>query len=443
MFELFYGGAKGGGKTDFLLADWLQCAREFGKAARGVIFRKTYDELGEIQRRAVDLFPSAGGKYHKSGREWQFDNGASLVLRFLESDDDVRRYQGHQYNWIGFDELTDWKTPFCYFEMMSCCRSPSGARCTMRATGNPGRVGHAWVKQRFIDPVSPFTVYTDPETGLERVFIPAKLSDNIILQHKDPDYKRRLLAMSPEKRRAYLEGDWDIFAGQVLSDWRRERVVVRPFPLETFWPRFAALDWGYTSPYSLGWWCVTGSGRLVKYREWYGCVKDKHNVGVQKPARQLAEESWSVASIENCTTLVVDPSCFNKQGLEGSSIAETFIAAGWRVIKGNNNRKLGLSQLHDLLQTNDHDGRPMIMWFETCLGTIRTFPLLVYDDHDPEDVDTNGEDHCFDETKYAILSSMARAENVPRFVPTRRVVSEEQEEWDILRGGKKHGSARR
>jgi hypothetical protein len=436
IYELFYGGARGGGKSDFLVLDFLQdVGKGYGDDWKGVLFRRTYSELEELIFRAHQIFPEAGGTYHESKRTWTFPDGETLKFRFLERDSDVHKYQGHQYSWIGFDELTNWATDYCYIYMHSCARSAAGVPVRIRASGNPGSTGHLWVKARFIDPMPPYHVYTDPETGLKRVFIPARLEDNLILKKNDPQYLGRLKMQPKHLQRAYIEGDWNIFAGQVFEEIRREKHFIKPVAIEPYWYRFAALDWGYTKPFSIGWYAVTGDGRLIRYREYYGCEKYKPNVGIKKPAAEVAKEAWEMSVAEGCIDMVADPSCWAKMGKakrdEPQSIAEEFEKVGWRMERGVNDRKSGLQLMHNLLQAEGHDGLPMLIVFETCYAWIRTIPTLVHSERDPEDVDTDGEDHVYDETRYAVMSSFARQRQ-----KSKRRISDykkpQRTDWDPL-----------
>jgi hypothetical protein len=214
-FELFFGGARFGGKSDFLLADFLDGVDHGGKH-RGILFRKTYSELEEILIRSRDIYGAIGGQYAETKRTWTFPGGSTLKLRFIERDTDVHHYQGHQYTWIGFDELTNWATDYCYKYMFSCARSPDGLPVRVRSSGNPGSVGHAWVKGRFIDGVTPYHLFKDPYTGLTRTFIPSRLEDNEYARN-DPDYELRLKNLPPHLYRAHRFGDWDVFIGQAFG----------------------------------------------------------------------------------------------------------------------------------------------------------------------------------------------------------------------------------
>jgi hypothetical protein len=274
-FELLFGGAAGGGKSDYLLMDFYAGVQEYKRHWRGILFRRTYGELEELMRRAGELYVPLGGRLVNKGRDYVFPNGASVSFRYLEHDNDVLRYQGHQYTWIGFDELGNYATDFAWRYMITRCRSAAGAPCYMRATANPGGAGHAWIKARFIDGFEPYRVHRTVEAAglvklpITRGFIPSRLEDNPALMKNDPDYANRLKLLPSHLYRAMRGGDWDIFAGQAFDEFRRALHVVKPFALEPgSWKKFYALDWGYAKPFSLGKWAVNGEGRMVRYGEW-------------------------------------------------------------------------------------------------------------------------------------------------------------------------------
>jgi hypothetical protein len=402
-FELFYGGAKGGGKSDFLLGDFLQGVEDWGEAWKGIIFRRTYPELEEIIGRANQIYTRyPGAIWHKGEKLWTFPSGATLKFRYLETDADVGNYQGHQYAWIGFDELTEFPSPGPYIFMLSCARSASGAPCYIRSTGNPGRPGHGWIRARFIDTTKPFTIYRDPETQLTRCFIPAKLEDNLRLVQNDPDYERRLLLLPPHLRKAFRDGDWDTVVGQVFLEFRRERHVMERRALDDTWGRFAALDWGYAKPFSIGWYAVNPFGRVIRYREWYGCDKE-YNVGLRMGASEVARKAYHMGIDEGVKNMVADPAIWSKSD-DNPSVAERFEEAGFKMFKGNNDRINGLMKLHDMMQVEAEDRFPFFRVTENCIDWIRTVPNLTADPRNPEDINTELEDHAFDETRYALMS---------------------------------------
>jgi hypothetical protein len=283
-FELFFGGAAGGGKSDFLLADFTAGINAWRENWKGILFRRSYDELQELHARARQLYMPLGAKLIDKGRVYKFPTGATLRMTYLEHDNDVERYQGHQYPWIAFDELGNYATDYAWRYMVSRCRSPAGAPCYMRATGNPGGSGHAWIKNRFIDGYVPGKVYktTDGKMPITRCFIPSTVEDNAILMAMDPGYVERMRMLPDQMYRALRHGDWDVFAGQVFDEFRRDRHVVKPFALnQGRWVKFYAFDWGYAKPYAVIKLAVNGDGKVVQYGEIYGCVEGEYNKGVE------------------------------------------------------------------------------------------------------------------------------------------------------------------
>ena len=404
-YELFFGGARGGGKSDFLIMDFLKNVNEFGAAHRGVLFRRSMPELEEIIIRTMDLYPRLGGEFHVSSKTWTFPSGSTLRLRFIEQDADANKYQGHQYTWVGFDELTNWPTDYAYTWIQSSMRSAVGVPVRIRASGNPGNVGHVWVRERFIDVTTPERVYIDPVSGMSRVFIPSLLDDNSYLMKNDPLYEKRLEQLPPHLYRAYRFGDWNVFAGQVFEEWDRHVHVVEPFTIPNHWFRFASMDWGYTKPYSIGFWAVSPEGQLVRFEEMYGCEEGKRNVGTKEAPSKVAQRAWRFASQMGIEDMVADPACWAHTS--EMSIADHFTDAGFNMVRGNRDRIAGLVRFHDVLKSTHMNGQPMLIVFDHCDHFARTIPALAYDEKKPEDVDTKMEDHIYDECRYALMSELA------------------------------------
>ncbi len=419
-FEMFFGGAKGGGKSDFLLGDFLQFAPEWGEAWRGIIFRRSYKELDELLTRAKEIYGKIEGAYFIGGDKntWhipapdaRFPGHATLRFRSLDSDLDVGKYNGHQYPWQGWDEITEFPSGGPYEFMIGCCRSPHGAPCFMRSTGNPGRPGHVWVKARFIDVAKPREIYTytpnpkQPDKILTRCFIPSRLEDNLILMEKDPGYESRLYTFQPHLVKALRYGDWEIVVGQVLSEFSREKHVILQRPLDNTWYRFAALDWGYAKPFSIGWWAVSQDGRMIRYKEWYGC--EKPNEGLRMGAKDVAKKAWEMSVNENVSVMVADPACWGKDD-DTPTVSESFTEAGFTMVKGINDRVNGLARIHELMQTIGQDGKPFFLIMDNCHHWLRTVPYLTADPRDPEDIDTKLEDHAYDESRYAVMSEFSK-----------------------------------
>ncbi len=409
--ELFFGGARGGGKSDFLLGDFLQDVGQGYKSAwRGIIFRKTYGELEELQMRASEIFPFYGGVFKETKSSgfpfancWYFPQGETLKMRYLENNKDADNYQGHQYTWIGFDELTNHATPYGYNKLKACLRNPHGIHGRIRSSGNPGGKGHLWVKNRFIDAMPPYTPLED-ENGLIRMFIPSRISDNKYLKD-DLKYIGMIKSSGSEELvRAWLDGNWDVIAGAFFDCWDRSKHVIKPFRIPTDWTRFRSFDWGSARPFSVGWWAISdGSlgypkGALIRYREWYGAKEP--NVGLKLTAEAVGDGIAQREKGETISYGVADPSCWKVDG--GESIAERMAKRGVRFKPADNARINGWDQMRQRFIGIDDE--PMIYVFETCIDSVRTIPLMQHDSLKPEDIDTEMEDHAADDWRYACQS---------------------------------------
>ncbi len=426
--EIFFGGARGGGKTSGILGHWTKHAHRWGQRARGILFRHTYDELEEVQEQAEALYPKLGAKYVHGKRMWQFPNKASLRFRYLEHDKDADRYQGRAYTWQGWEELTNWGSHIGIDKVSATLRSSHGVKCQWVGTGNPGGPGHNWVKARFVDPAPALTAHFDDAKKVWRVFIPSKLSDNRILVESDPGYVDRLRGSGPEWLvKAWLEGNWNIVAGGMFDDLWDERVhVVKPFPVPRNWTVFRSFDWGSSKPFSLGWWAIANGesiklsdGRmlhfypdsLIRIGEWYGWNGKDANVGINLVDTEIArqglelEKAMAAAHGIEVDEGPADPSIFavtNGQciGANMGTVGLAFVPAA----TGPGSRKSGWEAMRRMLKAAKEkpvEG-PGLYVFNTCRQFIRTVPMLPRDDKHLDDVDTMAEDHIGDETRYAL-----------------------------------------
>ncbi len=424
VFEVVYGGARGGGKTDAALGDFALHAQDFGAAARGLLVRRTRTALEPTIARARAIFAPFGAAWGEQKSRFTWPSGAVLYFRHLDRDADADLYQGHDYTRVYVEELTQFVDERPVAKLKATLRSAAGAPCGFRATCNPGGPGHGWVKARYID-AGPWMIVA--EAGLKRVFIPARVADNPELLANDPLYVERLKQSgSAELVRAWLEGDWNIIEGAFFDKWS-ERNVVRPFTIPSLWTRFRSFDWGYAAPFSVGWWAVCSDpypvgdrtiprGALVRYREWYGS-NGKPNEGLRLEAEAVASGILSREKGDTVAYGVADPSIFREDG--GPSIGERFRRAGLNFRPADNTRigKVGALSGWDQLRAriNGSDDVPMLYVFDTCRDFIRTVPVLQHDPARPEDLDTDGEDHVADEARYACLSRplTARAAQPP------------------------------
>lgn len=425
VFEVFYGGARGGGKTDGVLGDFIRHGADYGEHAIGIMFRRERTQLIETIERSRSIYAPLGWTYHEQDKMWRAPNGARLRFAYLERDADADAYQGHSYSRVYVEEIGTFPSERPILKLMATLRSGAGIPVGFRATGNPGGPGHQWVKARYIDPApGGWRVIRDQASGLERIYIPSRVADNKFL---GADYVQRLRASGSESLvRAWLEGDWSVVEGAFFTEWSNARHVIQPFPIPDDWLRFRSMDWGSASPFSVGWWAVVGDdwdgaggpqlprGALVRYREWYGASAP--NVGLKLPAEDVADGikeheqrggDWDHGSNKSrCGYGVLDPAAFASDG--GPSIAERMGKRGV-YFRGADNKRIaqrgalgGWDQLRSRL-VGDGD-RPMLYVFETCTALIRTLPALQHDQDKPEDVDTESEDHAPDECRYACMS---------------------------------------
>ena len=412
--EVLFGGAAGGGKSYGQLVDALVYALKYPKSKQ-LILRKTYPELEHsLILTSLEFYPKSVCRYSSSAKKWFFANGSVIEFGYCASKTDVIRYQGAEYDVVRFDELTHF-TEEQYTYLISRIRGVNPYPKMVKSSTNPGGIGHAWVKRRFIDGFEPGRIHIDEETGARRVFIPSYVTDNVFLMNADADYIKRLNQLPEKEKKALLCGEWDIYDGQVFAEWknsalgrrtRRWSHVIEPFEIPKQWRRYRAFDFGYSKPFAVSWYAVDNDGRAYNYRELYGCTGEP-DVGVRWTAQKIARKIREIEESEDegqCITGIADPAIWNSTGSSEGSIAEMMERCGVYFEKGKHDRLAEKMQVHYRLAF-DGDGLPMIYFFETCKNMIRTLPQLMYDPTRPEDVDTTGEDHLYDELKYFLMSN--------------------------------------
>jgi len=428
--EALYGGAAGGGKSDCALAEALRQIEI--PHYRGLILRKTYPQLYELIDRSMEIYRRAcpGAKYNEQKHCWTFPSGSKIFFGAMQHTKDRTNYQGKRYDFIDFDELTQFRwEEYSYMFSRNRPNGP-GTRCYIRAQANPGGIGHGWVKERFITPAPPMTTIWDklsvrfPDGKEEvrwrsRIFVPSTVFDNRILLANDPEYLTRLASLPDADRKALLYGDWDSFSGQVFTEWRNDPShyldhrfthVIEPFQVPADWAIWCAFDWGFAAPFSVGWYAVDRERRLYRIREYYGC-SGVPNTGIKLDpsavARKIREIERDDQNLRGRTIhRVGDPAIWASQGTE--STGELMAREGVYFEKGDNSRISGKMQVHNRLAF-DESGVPKLFVFKTCENFIRTLPALVYSASDVEDVDTTGEDHAYDELRYVCMRNPVAA----------------------------------
>lgn len=458
IFECLYEGTRGGGKTDALLMDFAKdCEKGFGAAWRGILFRKTYKQLADVVAKSKKWFPRIFGKrahWNQGDMLWWWDSGEMLLFRHWARDDDYENYHGHEYSWLGLEELCNWATPTILTKMTSCIRCSDqvlGRSIPMRirATTNPYGPGHRWVKIRYqlLLPIRDRRVMRnlvdkDGKPMPDRVSIHSDIRENKILLAADPHYMEKLAAScrSEAERKAWIEGSWDIVAGGMFDDlWKTEVHNLLPFDVPRSWKIKPSLDWGSAKPFSIGWWAIsdgsdvrlrtgqirsTVRGDLFRIREWYGRDPEEVNVGLKLDAITVArgmmqrQVDWGIYGW--VTKGIADGAI--KAVQNGSSVLEDFKkpirldngmeypGIDWQLSdKSSGSRKLGWQAMRQRLINSypGKQGRPreypgMFIFGPYCKDWLDTVLSLPRDEDDMDDVDTDAEDHAADETRYFV-----------------------------------------
>lgn len=424
--EVLYGGAAGGGKSDAIVVEALR--QISNPNYRAIIFRKTFPQCRELILKSMRIYKSVEPRavYNATEHCWTFPSGAKIYFGSMPNSTSYLNYQGLSFSFIAFDELTHF-TQEEYEYLLSRNRADGeGLRVYMRATANPGGIGHGWVKERFItasEPGVPYSVETEviqPDgtkktITITRVFIPSSVFDNEALMKNDPKYIANLASMPEAKKKALLYGDWDSYEGQVFTEWRDNPAgyetrlwthVIKPFSIPQTWRRYRTFDFGFSKPYAVQWWAIDYDGRAYLYRQLYGCTNTP-NEGVKEEPRVQARKIKEIESeLENGNTIygVADPAIWDESRGKEGTIIRMFEEEGIYFEKGKNDRLSGKMQVHHRLQF-DELGRPMMYVFNTCKSFIRTIPNLVYSTKNIEDIDTNLEDHDYDAMRYFFMEN--------------------------------------
>ena len=413
--EVFYGGARGGGKSYAMLIDPL---RYCSKAQhRALLIRRTMPELRDLINHSQRLYGRAfpGAKWREQEKEWRFPSGAKIEFGYAENMTDVLRYQGQSYTWIGIDELPQYPSPDIFNFLRSSLRSvDKNIPVYLRATGNPGNIGSQWVREMFVEPAEPnkrFEIKIDTPVGtksITRRFIPAKLQDNPYLMQTD-DYYIMLASLPEVQRKQFLDGDWDAYDDSAFPEFSKVTHVVEPFEIPKGWYKFRAADWGYSSPACVLWFAVDYNNNLWIYRELY----------VQKITADIfARKVLELEHQDYINYGVLDSSTWAKRGDVGPSIAETMIRNGcrWRPSdRSPKSRINGKLEIHKRLMITDKE--PGIRVFKTCKNLVRTLSTLPLDKNNQEDVDTHAEDHAYDALRYGCMSRPTHPRYAARFKP--------------------------
>lgn len=440
--EVFYGGARGGGKTDGVLGKYALKAKRYGQHFNAVFFRRELPMLDDAIERSAEIYGPLGAKWLDQKKTWRFAWGGRLRFRPLERVEDAEKYQGQNLSDACVEEAGQYPDSRPIDRLNGVLRSSHGVPTQLLLTGNPGGPGQSWIKQRYIDPAPmgmKVLVRALPNGKEHRyVYIPSRVQNNRVLLAHDPDYINRLyLVGSPELVRAWLEGDWDAIEGAFFPEFSTAKHVVAPRVLPAHWLRFRAMDWGSAKPFSVGWYAVSDGelrdfprGALIKYREWYGMKPQSPNVGLKLTAEEVGAGIREREKGDTVSYGVLDPAAFAEDG--GPSIASrmgVFFRPADNKRVARNGALGGWDQVRARLKG---DERPMLYFFSTCTETIRTLPALQHDSARAEDVDSDSEDHAPDETRYACMSRpwvVMKAANQPK--RDRYDQEREEDSWRV------------
>lgn len=405
--NICFGGARGGGKSWLVRTkSKLLCVTYPGISV--LIIRKTYPELEENHIKILRKELKGIARYVDKVKRFTFKNGSTITFRYCENERDLDNFQGTEWDVIFIDEATN-LTEEMLTSIAATCRGTNSFPKRIYYTCNPGGVGHAYIKRLFVD--RKFRGEENPE---DYIFIQSFVYDNKALMENDPYYLKRLENLPPKKRKAWLEGRWDIFEGQFFEEFvddpehytdRKYTHVIEPFEIPSGWKIYRSFDWGYSKPFSCDWWAVDYDGRAYLILQYYGCT-GQPNEGLKLQPYELFKEVRKIETshrwlrgkhIEG----VADPAIWNAES--GESIAEAAENCFVYFDKADNSRINGWMQCHYRLQF-DEEGYPMVYFFNTCKHAIRTIPLLMYSETKVEDLNTDLEDHFADSFRYFCMS---------------------------------------
>ena len=398
-----YGGARGGGKTDGVLGKFAVKQEQLGADFNAIFFRKELPQADDLIERAKQIYLPLKAHWQDQKKQFTFLSGGRLRFRPLGNDGDAEKYQGQNLSDCAIEEAGNYSDPSPIWKLFGALRGRGGGQVIL--TFNPGGVGHGWLKELFIRPAPKGMQVLEKKlpngSSFDYIYIPSRVHDNQILLARDPEYINRLhMVGSPELVRAWLEGDFEIHEGSYFPEFSGKHIIA-PFNLPKHWPRYLGYDWGYRSPFAAVWGAVSSGrddkgnevpypkGSIVIYRE-------MHSKGVDnvEQANRIA-----AASIGENPIAVADPSIFSHEG--GPSINDQFnvVFAKFKhpsFRPADNDRISGWSQIRQRLV-----GKPPLLYiFANCQYLLETLPSMTIDKRNPEDLDTNGNDHAVDALRY-------------------------------------------
>lgn len=440
--EILYGGAAGGGKSHLMrIAMLWWCCHVPGLQC--YLFRRVSEDLVKNHVEGTSGFRALLTEFIESGHvrfndqkgTIGFWNGSKIFLCHCQYEKDRFKYQGAEIHVLCIDELTHF-TDTIYRYLRGRVRvgelevpdEYEGIFPRIICGSNPGGVGHNWVKAAWIDLAPPMAITQMPEEegGMLRQYIPAKLEDNPTLIKKDPHYLARLSGLGNAALvRAMRDGDWDIVAGGALDDvWDRTRHVITPFEIPHSWMVDRSFDWGSSKPFSVGWWAESDGTeatlrdgtkktwpkgtvfRIAEFYGWNGRPNEGCKLLAVEVARKVREIEHHIFPKRSVTPGPADPAIFAAEN--GVCIADDMARAGVRWVPADNrpgSRASGLEAIRRMLKAglSFPMEEPGLFVFDTCTHFIRTVPVLPRDERKTDDVDSDAEDHVYDESRYRLM----------------------------------------
>lgn len=389
-FRLF-GGAAGGGKSEAILFEAVAILNEV-RGAHGLILRRTFPELKmSLIIRALEKLPKGMFKYsHNDHVLTWLPTGSRLQFGYCQKDEDVFRYQGAEFDFIGMDEMTQF-TEFQFKYLLSRLRtSKPGVKARFFGATNPGGVGHEFVKRLWIE-----KRFTNEEklagwTTEDFVFIPSKIADNAYL---GDDYVKNLMSLPEHQRKMLLEGSWDVYEGRFFEEFDPGVHIIDRFDPPDTWKRFRAIDFGRTAPFACLWTCIDQDGNVYVYREYYQKGKE-----VDDNADSVIKLSYD----EGYGYTVIDSAVFSKTGF-GETIGDRLRRKGLDLVPAHKARIDGWVALKQYLHFGE-GSKPKLFIMNNCKNLIEEMKNAQYDNNDQEDLDTTHDDHALDALRYFIMT---------------------------------------
>lgn len=450
VFEVLYGGALGGGKSEYLIMypitrQWFRHPR-----FRGILFRRTFKELEKsLIPRGKDYYgfdgrQALGAIYNDTKHSFTFPSGAVIFMSHMERESDVLAHDTNEYHYVGIDQAEQF-TEFQLRYIASRIRTTlKELPAVYRMGANPGGISHTYLRDRFVKPAPEGNqILIDKVTKTKRIYIPAKLEDNPSLTQKDPDYINRLHLLPESERTAKMSGDWFAFSGQVFSEFRARHFpgepenachVIEPFPIPQWWPKIQSIDWGFTAKTVAFVGNISPDGRVIISHEYVAQKKYIKEWG--------ADIGRMVQPIGNLKQTVLDPSAWHERGDEKTIALQFEDASQIRPDKADNDRVGGKQLVHEYLRWAAKPPRfvppegfdyeksihilrnygveaqkeyenlflpespeanlPKLQIFSTCKELIETIPICQYDEHDKEDVEEFDGDDPYDALRYLL-----------------------------------------